>query len=82
MNCLEFVIILLPSPYETCNVYRWNFINNHNIFKKIEKLSAAAVFAVAKKGLQKRQHLILLFHIQNYNRLLLKFSSSFKTHKW
>jgi len=28
----------------------------HNIFKKIEKLSAAAVFAVAKKGVQKRRN--------------------------
>jgi hypothetical protein len=26
--------------------------------------------------------LILLFHIQNFNQLLLKFSSYSKTHKW
>jgi hypothetical protein len=31
-------------------------INYHNIEKKIEKLSAAAVFATAKKGVQKRRH--------------------------
>jgi hypothetical protein len=29
-------------------------INYQNIFKKFEKLSAAAVFAAAKKGVQKR----------------------------
>jgi hypothetical protein len=31
-------------------------INYPNIFKKFEKLSAAAVFVAAKKGVQKRRH--------------------------
>jgi hypothetical protein len=31
-------------------------INYQNIFKKFEKLSAAAVFAAAKKGVKKRRH--------------------------
>jgi hypothetical protein len=36
--------------------YIEGIINFHNIKKKFEKLSAAAVFADAKKGVQKRRH--------------------------
>jgi hypothetical protein len=69
---------IFPSnPSETCNVYRWNNKLSKYFLKNLKKLSAATVFAAAKKGFIKTAtfFLILLIHIQNYYQLLLKFLS-------
>jgi hypothetical protein len=59
-------------------------ITFHNIEKKFGKIVCRRRIRSRQKRLTKTAtfFLILLYHIQNYNQLLLKFSSYSKTHKW
>ena len=60
-------------------IQRHQMINFQNIFLKIRKIACRRQKRFSKTA---KIFLILLFHIQNFNQLLLKFFSYSKTHKW